>query len=97
MKTGKTINYETRSGPDSGQVRNGIFTKHATLSDYSDKLVGYMFPESLIDRLIDEGVNEVVIVDANRGRYCSSVEDWQEFGIVGDGDVHLAQARMSHG
>ncbi len=63
----------------------------------SDIVTGFRVSESVIEALVDENVETLVFVDDGRGRYTSSIEDWQDYAVA-DGDFrHLRQSRMSRG
>ncbi len=62
----------------------------------SDIFAGYVLPDATLDRLVDEGYDQIMFVDPARGRYVSSIEDWQDYGVP-DSDTlatHLRQSRM---
>lgn len=60
----------------------------------SDMFAGYKLPDSVLDELVDENVDTIVFIDPNRGRYVSSVEDWQDYGVADGWFTHLRQSRM---
>jgi hypothetical protein len=60
----------------------------------SDMFAGYKLSDATLDQLVDEGYDLIMFVDPNRGRYLSSIEDWQEFGVADGWNTHLRQSRM---
>lgn len=63
----------------------------------SDIVTGVRMSESVIESLVDEGIETLVFVDDERGRYISSIEDWQDYAVA-EGDFrHLRQSRMTRG
>jgi hypothetical protein len=60
----------------------------------SKLFAGYKLPDYTLDELVDADVETVVFYDPNRGRYVSSLEDWQDYGVADDGYTHLRQSRM---
>lgn len=64
--------------------------------EYRSGLVdGYRLPEWVFEALVDENIETLAFVDSGRGRYTSSVEDWQDYGVLDDEFRHLRQSRMS--
>lgn len=61
----------------------------------SQMFAGYKLPDYTLDELVDADVETLAFVDPNRGRYVSSLEDWQDYGVADDnGYTHLRQSRM---
>lgn len=63
----------------------------------SEKFTGFKIPFEVFDALVDAGVETIVFVDPNRGRYTSTVEDWQAFGAEYGDSWHLRQNWMARG
>jgi hypothetical protein len=63
----------------------------------SSKFTGYYISDEVFEALIDAGVDTIVFVDPNRGRYTSTIDDWQEYGVYDDDGVHLRQSWMTYG
>jgi hypothetical protein len=82
-----------------GRIRSNNFEIVVTDRVKSDKLVGYRLPASLIERLIDENVDNIIFVDPNRGRYTISLDDWLDYRVWGDTDQyqHVSQGFMDRG
>lgn len=78
-----------------GSISGRIFTVNVTPEWMSGEVVGYTLVN--LDELVDEGVQWVVFVDPNRGRYTSSIDDWLEYSILEDGRWHLRQSYMTRG
>jgi len=60
----------------------------------SDMFAGYKLPDSVLDELVDADVETIVFIDPNRGRYVSSLDDWQDSGVADGWHTHLRQSRM---
>lgn len=63
----------------------------------SNLFAGYRLSETELYTMVDDGVDLVVFVDPNRGRYISAIEDWQDHFV--DDPVtehrHLRQSLMN--
>ncbi len=75
-------------------MSNKIVTYQIDDTNMSHMFAGYKLPDSTLDELVDADIETVVFVDPNRGRYVSSLEDWQDYGVADNGDTHLRQSRM---
>ncbi len=73
---------------------NKVKTIQATDEYRSSLFAGYHLPSAMIDGLVDEGFETIVFLDPNRGRYVSTLDDWLDYGVERDGDIHLRQSRM---
>ncbi len=63
----------------------------------SGLVIGYRLSDTELDGFVDQGIEFIVFLDPNRGRYTSTVEDWQNYGVPTETDIHLRQSRMSRG
>ena len=81
-----------------GGAKSGdTWTVQVTDGWRSSKFTGFQISNEAFEALIDAGIEYVVFVDPNRGRYTSSIDDWQEFGVDEDDVIHLRQSWMSYG
>lgn len=82
-----------------GSLSNKTWNIHVTDNERSTLFDGYVLSDDVFDQLVDSDVENIVFIDPNRGRYTSTVEDWQEFGVQ-DGRsqyTHLRQSWMDRG
>lgn len=82
-----------------GSLSGKTWSIHVTDKERSTLFDGYTLPDDVFDQLVDHDVEYIVFIDPNRGRYTSTVEDWQSFGVQ-DGrspDTHLRQSWMDRG
>ena len=63
----------------------------------SGLVTGFRLSEQELYTLVDEGVDLVVFVDPNRGRYISAIEDWQDRSVADPMSEHrhLRQSYMN--
>ena len=80
-----------------GTLSGSTWTVQATDGWRSSKFTGFAISDEVLEALIDAGVELIVFVDPNRGRYTSSIDDWQEYGVDDDDVTHLRQSWMSYG
>ena len=82
-----------------GSLKDNYWTIHVTDEHKSKKFEGYRLPESTIRQLIDNGVEYIALIDPNRGRYVSEIDDWYEYGVWDEftGVVSLRQSWMARG
>ena len=80
-----------------GSLNGGTWTVIVGELWRSPKFAGFHIPDEVFEALIDAGAETVVFIDPNRGRYTSTIEDWQDYGIDDDGSVHLRQSWMVYG
>jgi hypothetical protein len=80
-----------------GRLRGDVWTVMINDSWRSSKFTGYKIEYEVFEALIDAGVDTIVFVDPNRGRYTSSIEDWQEYSVLYDDFFHLRQSWMDYG
>lgn len=78
-----------------GSISGRIFTVTVTDEWMSETLMGYVLHN--LDELVEDGVQWVMFVDPNRGRYTSSIEDWLEHSVLHNGAWHLSQSHMTRG
>ena len=67
--------------PITDEIKSGMFA-------------GYRLPVEEIDGYIDDLIELIVFYDPNRGRYVSSIDDWQENGVDDGSHLHLRQSYM---
>lgn len=82
-----------------GKLRNNNYYITVNENVMSDKLIGYRLSDSLVEMLVDNDVENIVLIDKDRGRYTISLEDWLEHRVWSSVDQwqHVAQSRMSRG
>lgn len=75
--------------------KNKAYTLNVNAIRMSDMFAGYVLTDDTLSWLVDEDYDTVVLIDPNRGRYVSDVEDWLDYGVPdGHGQTHLRQSRM---
>lgn len=80
-----------------GRHQGSVWTVVTNGEWYSDKFAGYRISEEAFYDLVDIGVETIVFVSPSRGRYTSTIDDWQEYGVWDDDEIHLRQSWMSYG
>lgn len=65
----------------------------------SSLFAGYTLTDLELDGFVDQGIEFIVFLDPNRGRYTSTISDWQDYGVSDPTlpIVHLRQSRMDRG
>ncbi len=86
MQRGSAITLRSRNlildewlGPE-GEIHGSTFIREIREDD--DYLAGVALMDELIDKLIDENIENIVLT-RNGKRHMSTIEDWQEYGKAG--------------
>lgn len=82
-----------------GEIRNNTYTLTAEDRHRSHLFPGFTLPSYILHNLGNEGVENIVFIDPNRGRYTSTLEDWIDSGVEDPAKMwtHLNQSRMTRG
>lgn len=65
----------------------------------SDRFEGYRLPDYTMNQIVDAGIDFIVFLDPNRGRYTISVDDWLDYAVDSEYDqwTHCRQSWMDRG